>query len=252
MSLQNNLVIYRLTNTITKKVYIGKTSVGLNSRLLGHIRDVNEGADTILHRSIRKHGLDKFEAIEIFCALSEDFLSDLEKEFIRNYDCCILDGPNKGYNMTRGGDGFDSESAKLHAQKQLANGTHPWQGPRGSSMAKKREAKKLEEGRCHLKGFEAFEFHSNNQKERVNNGTHNFQGTQGAARTSEYQKKLVAAGVHVLQGEKAKERHRKMLAEGTHPGTRVYNCPHCQRTGKGNRFKGFHFDKCKSFKRDDK
>jgi group I intron endonuclease len=238
--------IYRLTNTRNGKVYIGKTATTLSNRLKGHLRDVAEGAQTMLHRAIRKHGFDVFNKEVIFSCFSEADLPEMEKHFIREHDCCILDGQNKGYNMTRGGEGFSSEEARLLSQRMLAEGRHPWQGAGGSKMAKALNARKLAEGRHHLAGEAAFDLHSRIAKKRVANGTHNFQGSEGAARTSEYQKKLVAEGKHVLRGPAARERHARMLADGTHPGKREYHCPHCQRSGKGNRFKGFHFQKCKS------
>jgi group I intron endonuclease len=242
--------IYRLTNLKTGKVYIGKTVKPLAIRLEGHLRYANEGHTTILHRSIRKHGLDCFRAEVIFNAFDEADLSDMERLFIREHDCCLLDGKHKGYNMTRGGEGFSSEEAGNISRRLLAEGNHPWQGQRGSEMAKAREARKLAEGRHHLAGPAAFDLHSRIQKDRIEAGTHNFQGPEGAAKTAEYQHALVAAGKHCLQGERGKAMHAKMLAEGRHPGKRVYDCPNCGRSGKGNRFKGFHFEKCKSVNND--
>jgi group I intron endonuclease len=242
--------IYRLTNRKTGKVYIGKTAKTLAERLKGHMRDVFEGVQTILHRSIRKHGIDNFTAEVIFNTFSEADLSGYERLLIKEHDCCLLDGKHKGYNMTRGGEGFSSEEAGLIARKMLANGTHPWQGEQGSKMAKAREARKLEEGRHHLAGPAAFDLHSRAQKDRVAKGTHNFQGPVGAAKTAEQQRALILAGNHALSGDRGKAMHAKLLAEGRHPGKVVHNCPHCGRSGKGNRFKGFHFLKCKSFLND--
>lgn len=240
------MIIYRLTNTVNGKVYIGKTEGTLSSRINGHLRAVKEGSRTVLHQAIRKHGLQSFKQEVICSARTAEHLSELERHFIAEHDCCILDGRNKGYNMTRGGEGFTSEDATLLSRKQLAEGTHPWQGVQGSEMAKRREQRKLQEGRHHLAGPGAFDLHSRIQKKRVAAGTHNFQGPTGAAATSAYQRKLVAEGKHVLQGEIARQRHARMLTDGTHPGKRVYHCPNCNRTGKGNRFKGFHFEKCRS------
>lgn len=53
---------------------------------------------------MRKHGLENF-SFEIIELCSIDEVSEREKYYIEKYDCCLLDGTNKGYNMTRGGDG---------------------------------------------------------------------------------------------------------------------------------------------------
>ncbi len=240
--------IYCLTNTKTNKVYIGKTVTTLESRLKGHLRDVAEGAKTRLHNSIRKYGIGIFKMEAIFNAFDEASLSDFEKHFIKEYDCCILDGRSKGYNMTRGGDGFTSETAKAVSAKMIEDGRHPFAGVIGSAMAKKLNKKKLAEGTHHLAGVASFDLHSRISKSRVATGTHNFQGPDGAAKTSANQKKLLAAGTHKLQGESGRNIQLKLLAEGKHSSQKVFTCPHCQRTGKGNLFKVWHFDNCKSLK----
>jgi group I intron endonuclease len=91
--------IYRLTNLITKKTYIGK-SVNFKSRMSGHKHSMKK-AKTYLSKSINKHGWDNFKKEIIIDDVPEEDLSNLEISYIEveNTMC-----PN-GYNLTLGGEG---------------------------------------------------------------------------------------------------------------------------------------------------
>ena len=91
--------IYRLTNLVTKKTYIGK-SVNFKQRMRQH-KYPKKTDKTYLHNSIRKHGWDKFKKEIIIDDVPEEDLSNLEISYIEveNTMC-----PN-GYNLTKGGQG---------------------------------------------------------------------------------------------------------------------------------------------------
>ena len=91
--------IYRLTNLVTKKTYIGK-SVNFKRRMRQHKHSMKKGK-AYLSRSIRKHGWDKFKKEIIIDDVPEEDLSNLEISYIEveNTMC-----PN-GYNLTKGGQG---------------------------------------------------------------------------------------------------------------------------------------------------
>lgn len=58
------MIIYKITNSINGKVYIGLTTVTLEARWRGHIRD-SRVCDRHLYRSMRKYGLENFIIEEI-------------------------------------------------------------------------------------------------------------------------------------------------------------------------------------------
>lgn len=99
--------IYKIENLINGKIYIGK-SVNIEKRFRSHITDsFNKNKpeyNHLIHRAIRKYGTDNF-SFEIIEQCKENELNKREIYWISFYDCCILDSKNKGYNMTRGGDG---------------------------------------------------------------------------------------------------------------------------------------------------
>ena len=95
--------IYKITNKVNGKVYIGKTIVSLEHRMKFHIIYAkNLSSQKYLYKSMRKHGIENFriEQIDKCETLSE--LNEKEKYWINYYqsrDCL------KGYNVALGGDG---------------------------------------------------------------------------------------------------------------------------------------------------
>ena len=81
--------IYKITNKITNKVYIGQ-SVDIRRRWNAHISILNETnkneeeKSTALHQSMLKYGVDNFdfEVVEV-CAQNE--LNEKEKYWIKQY-----------------------------------------------------------------------------------------------------------------------------------------------------------------------
>lgn len=95
--------IYKITNRINDKIYIGQTSENVEHRWKEHqyasthksYRDYNSH----LHRAIRKYGRDNF-IVEIIESVDDELLDAREIYWIGVYD-----SHNIGYNMTLGGDG---------------------------------------------------------------------------------------------------------------------------------------------------
>lgn len=103
--------VYKLTNKIDGKVYIGKSS-NPHQRLIRHLSIAKTGGNKkhdyqYLHRAINKHGKENFvfEIIEICSSDQEAF--QREKYWIEYYQSNILD---KGYNLNEGGLGGGSPS----------------------------------------------------------------------------------------------------------------------------------------------
>jgi group I intron endonuclease len=93
--------LYRITNTVNNKVYIGIAKNCHEKRLRTHIKNAKAGSDTILHRAIRKYGADKFMTELLVIAKFGEYLKELEVTAIKTYGTKTP----LGYNMTDGGDG---------------------------------------------------------------------------------------------------------------------------------------------------
>ena len=96
--------IYKITNTINNKIYIGKTVNTIEYRWHQHVREAHNKKNTniLLHNAINKYGYNKF-TIEVLEQCDNEMLNEKEKLYIYLYDSFYKKG--KGYNMTQGGDG---------------------------------------------------------------------------------------------------------------------------------------------------
>ena len=100
--------IYKYTNKINGKVYIGQTN-NLQKRFNGHKSEAfnpkSKGYNLPFHCAIRKYGIKNFiyEVLEeIEDGESQDFINDREIFFIAFYHSLTTEN---GYNLTVGGDG---------------------------------------------------------------------------------------------------------------------------------------------------
>jgi group I intron endonuclease len=93
-------VIYKITNKITNKIYIGQTTRNINKRFEEHT--TNNKYASYLTTSINKYGKDNF-TIDIICyCFSKEELNKQEIFFIFKYKTY---DKTKGYNISLGGQG---------------------------------------------------------------------------------------------------------------------------------------------------
>lgn len=103
------MIIYKATNKINGKCYIGQTRHSLEHRKAAHLRCAKKGVETHFYQAIRKYGEENFEW-EIICSANDKKrLNELETFYIQKYDSI-----KHGYNMVDGGDNniMDIESVK--------------------------------------------------------------------------------------------------------------------------------------------
>lgn len=93
--------IYKIWNDINNKIYIGKTTEGIEQRWKIHIRDAYKDnmKNRPLYYAIRKYGYNHFH-IEWIEQCDQSLLSEREKYWIKYYNSY-----ENGYNATYGGDG---------------------------------------------------------------------------------------------------------------------------------------------------
>jgi hypothetical protein len=255
--------VYKFTNTINGKVYIGKTKNNPNGRKEDHFRNafIHNG-QTVFYQGLRKYGKEVF-LFEIINQKAKDIeeLNDLERFYIKEYDCCFLDGVEKGYNMTRGGDGIDSDLAKIIAQQRLKDGKNPFAGEAGSKRAKDRvlagtnpfagalgtamNMKRIADGTHNFLGEEADKRRRAMNKKKIAEGTHPFAGELGSIMSKAVQAKRIQDGTHHLIGENGKKFVKTLMDAGRHSCQKVHTCPHCNKTGKGPGMFTSHMNNCK-------
>jgi group I intron endonuclease len=247
----NRYSIYKFTNENNGKVYIGKTIHSPEKRKLQHFKDAKIGAYTLLHRAIRKHGQSVFSFEVIFNTFEATDLNFYETYFIKTYDCCLLDGKDKGYNMTRGGDGIGSEQLRIRNLAKMKDGSHNF----ANGGLTKLNQQRINDGSHHFLG----EAGSNLQLSRMTNGTHNWangnlsklqrdrvaNGTHNLLKGSVEVERRKQEGVYAYVGQQTSKAIRKLLHNGTSHLIQTTECPHCGKQGKGPMMKRWHFDNCK-------
>ena len=104
--------IYLITNQVNGKQYVGQTCMTIKRRWYDHTKNARlyltrkntKRKTPLIDTIIAKYGKENFIVEEIECCLVA-VLDEREIYWIRRYDCCILDGEEKGYNVSRGGKG---------------------------------------------------------------------------------------------------------------------------------------------------
>jgi group I intron endonuclease len=98
-------VIYKITNNINNKIYIGKT-INFSKRYLKYLSEIRNGkSKQYIIRTLKKYGIENFTFDIIDKAGSEIELNEKEKKHINEYESI-----KNGYNITKGGDGGDTIS----------------------------------------------------------------------------------------------------------------------------------------------
>lgn len=94
------MIIYKITNKINGKVYIGQTIRTLETRWKEHVlNSFKHKTSMCLHDSIRKYGAENFTIEQIDVASTRDELDKKEIYWIKYYNSL---SPN-GYNLETGG-----------------------------------------------------------------------------------------------------------------------------------------------------
>lgn len=97
--------IYKITNKINGKSYIGQTSQKVEDRWNEHKRG-KTSKNSPLKRAIEKYGWDNFTKEVIDTAETFEEAAEKEIYWIKYYKTCVLvHGKNCGYNLSRGGEG---------------------------------------------------------------------------------------------------------------------------------------------------
>lgn len=92
--------IYKITNNINNKLYIGKTERSIEERWGEHCRHASKYQNIPLYRAIQKYGKDNF-VIEIIEECTKEMIDEREIFWINHYN--TYEG--EGYNCTGGGEG---------------------------------------------------------------------------------------------------------------------------------------------------
>ncbi len=148
------MIIYKLTNKVNGKLYIGQTIRDLDERLYWHFYSAKTGPTSYIHRAIRKYGIQSFECSVIDSTDTKETLDEKEVYWIKFLKTKAPDG----YNMTDGGSGGSTNKGKPHSKEtirkmsdQKKGDNNPFFGKRHSEETK-RKMSNAQKGNKHLLG----------------------------------------------------------------------------------------------------
>lgn len=99
------MIIYKIENSINRKIYIGLTTKDLSRRISEHVAENK----SYIQKALNKYGIQSFVISVIDHAETREVLCEKEKYWIAFYDCKV---PN-GYNLTDGGDGLINPTSEV-------------------------------------------------------------------------------------------------------------------------------------------
>ncbi len=132
------MLIYRVTNTVNGKVYIGKTVTTLGRRWTYHKYQAKVGGGCPhFGAAIRKYGPQGFMVEPLHTADTAEDLSRLEIQEIATHHS---NDPSQGYNLTAGGEGLvgfhHSEKTKAVMRRKHRGVNHPMFGRHHTAEAR--------------------------------------------------------------------------------------------------------------------
>lgn len=117
--------IYKITNLLNNKIYIGKHSTD-------NLEDGYMGSGVVLKKAKEKYGIDNFTKEIVAITDNKDDLNQLEKLYISMFNST---DKNVGYNIAPGGEGFDlgnepwnkgMKGIHLSPNTEFKPGMNPW------------------------------------------------------------------------------------------------------------------------------
>ena len=182
-------IIYKITNLINGKVYIGQTIQGLKQRWKQH-KNHSKYHDFLLYRAMKKYGNNNFKIEQIDVAYSKEQLDAKESYWIEKYNCL---SPN-GYNCLSGPTGTP-KVCEITRKKLSKASKRMWKNPE--------YRKKISKA---LKGKKLGDF-TEEHKEKIS------KSLTGRTLTNEHRKKIGRATRKLWEDEKYRKACLKPFQE---------------------------------------
>lgn len=203
------MVIYKITNIVNGKVYIGQTKELLSKRFLGHCHCKSHRSH--ISSAIIKYGRENFTIDQIDQAQTQEELDNKEIYWISFYDSINRD---KGYNILPGGSGRkhteESKKKMSESRKGRRNSPEAIERTRLSNIGRKRKEGTGAKISAALKGKKRGPIWTEEQKKEIG------QRNKGKKHTEETIQKMKESQAKQLERKKAyvfTEEHKQKLRE---------------------------------------
>jgi group I intron endonuclease len=135
------MIVYKATNMVNDKVYIGKTVHSLERRKSQHLHELKKNNNQYFKRALRKYGKENFEWEVLTETDDEKKLNVLEKFYIAAYKKMT-----DVYNLTNGGEGVSGYIPTEEIRKKISESL---KGKYPISIENKIKLSKLNSGSNH-------------------------------------------------------------------------------------------------------
>ena len=129
--------IYKITNLINHKMYIGYTTQSIEERWKQHQKKAKVFTNRYLYDAMNHYGIENFSIEEIEQCDDDSLLKEREIYWIAQLNTYYLDDNSQGYNMTRGGDGGNTWTANPHQEETSKKLSKSLTGKKHSEETKK-------------------------------------------------------------------------------------------------------------------
>jgi group I intron endonuclease len=191
------MYIYRITNKINDKVYVGQTvQSNPKMRWYAHLDYCRKGRKSHLYDSMRKHGIDNFNWEVIDQSTSIEELNNLEAKWLAHYRLLgeVYNNREAGGNKKHSADSIE-KMRRVHTRRHATNVIGGWKRRDGGAM----------KGKSHPgKGTKRTE----EQRARITEGLTDFFASEKGI---EARRKISDAGRDTANIEKRKQGFQKML-----------------------------------------
>lgn len=130
--------VYKITNLINGRVYVGQTIRPLKKRWSQHVSDANVGKSMLISRAIRKYGSDGFSIEVVEECIDQDTLNVCEIQWIMELG--TLNGGGYNISLHPGRGPMAEETKKRISQARMG---HP------TSEATRKKISVSKKGQCH-------------------------------------------------------------------------------------------------------
>lgn len=156
------LIIYKFTNKLNGKVYIGQTIQTLEERVKQHIHRKD---GTYFHNTLSKYGIESFDVDVIDTATTTQELNNKERYWIEHYNSC---DKRYGYNTTLGGETnpmqcisaknkHDAKMASEETRKKISDSMRALRASHPFSQETRDKISKALRGNAHFAGHKRSE-----------------------------------------------------------------------------------------------
>jgi len=228
------MIIYKITNNINKKIYVGQTSYSLEKRIKQHLKAAKQKQKYLLYRAINKYKIENFSWEVIDKCKTKQELFEREKYYIK----LLKSKRPNGYNLTDGGEGNlgwkPSKATRLKISERAKGRVASLETRKKISLAGRNRKHSEETKRKIGLGSKGKKISDKHRKQliKINTGKKHSEETKRKMSEAKKGKKHYFYGKHHTEESKRKMSNSHKEKKSNHKKDCI--CPFCKGNGEYN------------------